>query len=93
MSWITAEADLSAEPALFAFAYDDIESIEYFGSRLKSWWNRDGKTIQDCWLIPANRKLDGLNARNPLSAKGLGKTVPALPSELARESQKRRSFL
>ncbi len=46
MSWITAEADLSAEPALFAFAYDDIESIEYFGSRLKSWWNRDGKTIE-----------------------------------------------
>lgn len=46
MSWITAEADLSAAPALFTFAYDDIESIEYFGDHLKSWWNKDGKTIE-----------------------------------------------
>ncbi len=39
-----------AEPAenektLFLFAYDDIESMEYFGKRLKSYWNKDGKTI------------------------------------------------
>ncbi len=27
------------------FAYDDIESIEYFGKHLRSYWNRDGQTI------------------------------------------------
>ncbi len=31
---------------LVLFAYDDIESIEYFHQHLKSWWNRDGKTIE-----------------------------------------------
>lgn len=30
---------------LFFFAYDDIESIEYFKKPLKSYWNRNGKTI------------------------------------------------
>ncbi len=30
---------------LYFFAYDDMESIEYFGVHLRSWWNRDGQTI------------------------------------------------
>ncbi len=46
MAWVSAAADVSREGALFAFAYDDIESMVYFGDRLKSWWNRDGKTIE-----------------------------------------------
>ena len=33
-------------PTLVTFAYDDIESIEYFGEHLKSYWNKDGKTIE-----------------------------------------------
>lgn len=33
------------EETLFFFAYDDIESIEYFKKPLKSYWNRNGKTI------------------------------------------------
>ncbi len=33
------------EETLFFFAYDDIESIEYFKKSLKSYWNRNGKTI------------------------------------------------
>ena len=33
------------EKALFVFAYDDIESLEYFNKPLKSYWNKDGKTI------------------------------------------------
>lgn len=33
------------EKVLFLFAYDDIESIEYFGQHLRSWWNKDGQTI------------------------------------------------
>ena len=40
----TATPDAN-EKTLFLFAYDDIESIEYFGKRLKSYWNKDGKTI------------------------------------------------
>ncbi|MFQ9149084.1 MAG: DUF5127 domain-containing protein [Eubacteriales bacterium] len=35
-----------ADEALIAFAYDDIYSIEYFGEKLKSVWNKDGKTIE-----------------------------------------------
>ncbi|MBQ8162827.1 MAG: DUF4965 domain-containing protein [Clostridia bacterium] len=31
---------------LFIFAYDDISSINYFGTPLKSYWNKDGKTIE-----------------------------------------------
>ena len=34
-----------SEETLFFFAYDDIESIEYFKKPLKSYWNRNGKTI------------------------------------------------
>ena len=42
---IYAEAALSPE-ALFVFAYDDIESIQYFGENLKAYWKKDGKTIE-----------------------------------------------
>ena len=34
------------ERGLVLFAYDDIVSIEYFGKPLRSYWNRDGKTIE-----------------------------------------------
>ena len=30
---------------MYYFAYDDIESIEYFGEKLRSYWNKDGQTI------------------------------------------------
>lgn len=33
--------------ALFVFAYDDIESIVYFGENLKAYWKKDGKTIEE----------------------------------------------
>ncbi len=33
------------EKALFLFAYDDVYSLEYFKKPLKSYWNKDGKTI------------------------------------------------
>lgn len=41
---ITSEIRSSA---LFSFAYDDVESIVYFGKNLKSYWNRDGQDIRD----------------------------------------------
>ncbi|HIW74916.1 MAG TPA: DUF4965 domain-containing protein [Firmicutes bacterium] len=45
-SYLTARAPLEDGGALFAFAYDDVESIVYFGKRLKAYWKRDGKTIE-----------------------------------------------
>ena len=35
------------ESLMYYFAYDDIESIEYFGDHLRSYWNKDGKSIVD----------------------------------------------
>lgn len=35
------------EERLFLFAYDDLFSIDYFGTFLKSLWNKDGKTIEE----------------------------------------------
>ena len=42
---VYAETELSPS-ALFAFAYDDISSIIYFGEPLKAYWKKDGKTIE-----------------------------------------------
>ncbi len=36
----------STGETLIMFAYDDINSILYFGKKLTSWWNRDGMTIE-----------------------------------------------
>ncbi len=33
------------KPFLVTFAYDDVYSINYYGTFLRSYWNRDGKTI------------------------------------------------
>ena len=38
---------VSNQSAMVYFAYDDIESIEYFGKHLKSYWNKDNTTILD----------------------------------------------
>lgn len=43
---VSAEAELNND-ALFLFAYDDICSIEYFGDKLKAYWKKDGKTIEE----------------------------------------------
>ena len=43
---ITAAADISGASALFAFAFDDVRSIEYFGQQLRSYWNRNGETVE-----------------------------------------------
>ncbi len=43
-----ASIDLApAKNSLLTFAYDDIRSICYFGSHLRSWWNKDGALIED----------------------------------------------
>lgn len=48
MTFVSGKAALTAEETqLFLFAYDDVESLEYFGEHVKSVWNADGTTILD----------------------------------------------
>ena len=48
MTFVQAEAQVSPEqPALFAFAYDDRQSLLYFGHMVKAYWNRNGTSIDD----------------------------------------------
>ena len=46
LTYVIAEIDLK-NSSLLTFAYDDIESLEYFGARLKTYWNRNGALITD----------------------------------------------
>jgi len=50
------------ERRLYLFAYDDVESIEYFGRHLKSYWNKDGQTITEA-ICEAAGEYDALMAR------------------------------
>ena len=43
---VSVEASADRE-ALFVFAYDDIDSIQYFGENLKAYWKKDGKNIEE----------------------------------------------
>jgi len=46
-TWVSAASDLEEGCTLLTmFAYDDVYSISYFGDKLKSVWNKDGKTIE-----------------------------------------------
>ncbi len=65
--WADAHINISAplkenESVLWLFAYDDIESIEYFGKHLRSYWNKDGQTITDAISEAAN-EYDELKIR------------------------------
>ncbi|MBE6634145.1 MAG: DUF4965 domain-containing protein [Ruminococcaceae bacterium] len=56
-----AELD-EGERALYCFAYDDLVSIEYFGAHLKSYWNRNGQTIEQA-ICEAVGEYDAVKAR------------------------------
>lgn len=58
---IWAEAALSPD-ALFAFAYDDVSSILYFGEPLSAYWKKDGQTITAA-ISEALGEYDALLAR------------------------------
>ncbi len=46
-TWLRSELAMEQGKArLVMFAYDDVYSISYFGSRLKSAWNNDGTSIE-----------------------------------------------
>ena len=54
MTFVMGEKTLAAkESALFLLAYDDIESLDYFGTHVKSLWNADGTTIEEA-IFSAN---------------------------------------
>lgn len=50
---VYATAELNRD-ALFLFAYDDIESIQYFGENLKAYWKHQGKIIEEVIEEAAN---------------------------------------
>ena len=54
---------------LYFFAYDDIESIEYFGKHLRSYWNRDGQTILEAVCEAAREYEDVMVRCNAFSNK------------------------
>ncbi len=43
---VYAEAEIEKEK-LFLFAYDDIDSMVYFGENLKAYWKNNGRTIEE----------------------------------------------
>ena len=43
---VYAESEIESEK-LFLFAYDDIDSMVYFGENLKAYWKNNGKTIEE----------------------------------------------
>ena len=58
---ICVETSLSPS-ALFAFAYDDIHSISYFGDNLNAYWKKDGKNIVSA-ISEALQEYDTLKAK------------------------------
>ncbi|MDF2567343.1 MAG: hypothetical protein K0R90_799, partial [Oscillospiraceae bacterium] len=49
MNFVCADASFDTDSetsSLFAFAYDDIDSMVYFGEKLKAYWRKDGETIE-----------------------------------------------
>jgi len=46
MNFVGINAEVKSSN-IFTFAYDDIESIQYFGKNLKTYWNRNGEKITD----------------------------------------------
>lgn len=58
---IYLESEIEKEK-LFLFAYDDIESMVYFGENLKAYWKNDGKTIEEA-IKEAAGEYDSLRSK------------------------------
>ena len=71
------------EETLFFFAYDDIESIEYFKAHLKSYWNRNGKTILEAIKEANDDYKETLKKCNEFSEKLYSDAVKAGGEEYA----------
>ncbi|MEE1064503.1 MAG: DUF4965 domain-containing protein [Acutalibacteraceae bacterium] len=58
---VYAETEIKNEK-LFLFAYDDIDSMVYFGDHIKAYWKKDGKTIEEA-IKEAAAEYDELLAK------------------------------
>ena len=76
---VYAETEMANE-ALFALAYDDIDSIIYFGKPLKAYWKKDGKTIEAA-IDEALCEYDTLLARCNAFSDSMRKTAIEKGSE------------
>ena len=45
----------------FLIGYDQLESVNYFGTSLKPWWKKDGKTMNEVLITAYNEKSSVLN--------------------------------
>lgn len=60
---IETKLNTASKPSsLFVFAYDDIDSLIYFGDRLKAYWKKDGQTIEEA-IKTAYDEYDEVMAR------------------------------
>ncbi|MCQ2432644.1 MAG: DUF4965 domain-containing protein [Clostridia bacterium] len=60
MTFVMGKKTLTAgDEHLFLLAYDDIESLEYYGDHVKSVWNADGQTILEA-IAAAYEQYDSL---------------------------------
>ncbi len=76
---VYADAELDRD-ALFLFAYDDIESMVYFGENLRAYWKKDGKTIAEA-IAEAAAEYDSLLARCNEFSEKLKNEATAVGSE------------
>ena len=80
-TFATAKAELTeAAPALFAFAYDDVDSIEYFHKRLKAYWKKGDRTIEQA-ITEAFGDYDALCAREKAFSADLSEKATAAGGE------------
>ena len=80
-TFVTAKIVLKENtPSLFAFAYDDIESIEYFNKILKAYWKKDGMTIEQA-ICDAFNEYDTLLAREKVFSADLKEKSTAAGGE------------
>jgi hypothetical protein len=52
------KVDHSAQRRHVLIGYDDVDSIEYFGKKLRAWWRRDGKATAESALTAAERDYE-----------------------------------
>ncbi|MBR1609229.1 MAG: DUF4964 domain-containing protein, partial [Kiritimatiellae bacterium] len=92
LSFVSVEAPVQcggggAEPVLFLLAYDDCgASVEYFGKRCGSYWNKDGKTAEQAVAVPPEdgRACQDAALRVPVDADGRPATLASdTPRNLA----------
>lgn len=62
MTFVYAQCSLDDAGCLFTFAYDDVKSIEYFGTHLTSYWNKNGEKITD-EIVKAHADYDKVIAK------------------------------